>query len=80
MIDKKIFKEHKRNKMKVFLNGKKINVRNNLTAQQLLSEMGYQDKRIALEINGEVTPKSEYSNKIIVENDKLEIIVAVGGG
>ena len=66
--------------MKVFLNGKKIKVGNNLTAQQLLSEMGYQDKRIALEINGEVTPKSEYSNKIIVENDQLEIIVAVGGG
>jgi len=66
--------------MKVFLNGKKINVCNNLTAQQLLSEMGYQDKRIALEINGEVTPKSEYSNKIIVENDQVEIIVAVGGG
>jgi len=65
--------------MKVFLNGKKIKVGNNLTAQQLLSEMGYKDKRIALEINGEVTPKSEYSNKIIVENDKVEI-VAVGGG
>jgi len=66
--------------MKVFLNGKKINVGNNLTAQQLLSEMGYQDKRIALEINGEVTPKSEYSNKIIVENDMVEIITAIGGG
>ena len=79
-MDKKIFKEHKKTKMKIFLNGKKINVGNNLTAQQLLSELGYQDKRIALEINGEVTPKSEYSNKIIVENDKLEIIVAVGGG
>ena len=66
--------------MKVFLNGKKIKVGNNLTAQQLLSEMGYKDKRIALEINGEVTPKSEYSNKIIVENDSIEIIYAVGGG
>ena len=66
--------------MKVFLNGKKINVGNNLTAQQLLSDMGYQDKRIALEINCEVIPASEYSNKIIVENDKIEIIVAVGGG
>ena len=77
---KKIFNEHIETKMKVFLNGKKINVSNNLTAQQLLSEMGYQDKRIALEINGELTPKSEYSNKIIVENDKVEIIEAIGGG
>ena len=66
--------------MKVFLNGEQINLDNNLTAQQLIYVTGYQDKRIALEINGEVTPKSEYSNKIIVENDKVEIIVAVGGG
>jgi len=66
--------------MKVFLNGKHTKLDNNLTAQQLISNMGYQDKRIALEINGEVTPKSEYSNKIIVENDKVEIIFAVGGG
>ena len=66
--------------MKVFLNGEQINLDNNLTAQQLIYVMGCQDKRIALEINGEVTPKSEYSNKIIVENDKVEIIVAVGGG
>ena len=66
--------------MKEFLNGKKIQVDNNLTAQQLLSEMDYKDKRIALEINCEVIPKSEYSNKIIVENDKVEIIIAVGGG
>jgi len=66
--------------MKVFLNGKQTNLDNNLTAQQLIYVMGYQDKRIALEINGEVTPKSEYSNKIIVENDRVEIIVAVGGG
>jgi len=66
--------------MKVFLNGKHTKLDNNLTAQQLISNMGYQDKRIALEINGEVTPKSEYSNKIIMENDKVEIIFAVGGG
>ena len=66
--------------MKVILNGKQTNLDNYITAQQLLSEMGYQDKRIALEINGEVIPKSEYSNKIIAENDEIEIIIAVGGG
>jgi len=66
--------------MKIFLNGKQISTNKNLTAQQLLSDMNYQDKRIALEINSKVIPKSEYSNKIIVENDKVEIIVAVGGG
>jgi len=66
--------------MKVFLNGKQKNINSNLTAQQLLLDIGYQDKRIALEINGEIIPKSELSNKIIVENDHIEIIKAVGGG
>ena len=66
--------------MKIFLNGQEINIDNNVNAYQLLSEMGYQDRRIALEINCEVIPKSEYSNKIIVENDKVEIISAIGGG
>jgi len=67
-------------KMKIFLNGKQIDVDNNLTAQQLLSEMDYEHKRIALEINGDVIPRSEYSNKIIVAQDQVEIIIAVGGG
>jgi len=66
--------------MKVFLNGEQKNINSNLTAQQLLLDIGYQDKRIALEINGEIIPKSELSNKIIVENDYIEIIKAVGGG
>jgi len=66
--------------MKIFLNGEEINVESNLTVQQLLSDMGYQDKRIALEINGEVIPRSKYSNKIIVKDDRMEIIIAVGGG
>jgi len=66
--------------MKVFLNGEQKNINSNLTAQQLLLDIGYQDKRIALEINGEIILKSELSNKIIVENDHIEIIKAVGGG
>jgi len=38
------------------------------------------DKRIALEINREIISRSIYSNKIISENDRIEIIKAVGGG
>jgi len=66
--------------MKVLINGQQNNINNNLTVKQLVIDLGYEEKRFALEINGQVIPKSEYAKKIIFENDRLEIISAVGGG
>jgi len=66
--------------MKVLINGQQNNINNNLTVKQLVIDLGYGEKRFALEINGQVIPKSEYAKKIIFENDRLEIISAVGGG
>ena len=37
-------------------------------------------KRVALERNGEIVPRSRYAEERIVEGDQLEIVVAVGGG
>ena len=76
----RLFDIHKKFKMNVLINGQQKNIDNNLTVEQLVIDLGYKEKRFALEINGEVIPKSEYSNKIIFENDRLEIISAVGGG
>ena len=36
--------------------------------------------RFAIEINGEIIPRASFQSRIISENDKLEIVVAVGGG
>jgi len=66
--------------MKVLINGQQNNINSNLTVKQLVIDLGYGEKRFALEINGQVIPKSEYAKKIIFENDRLEIISAVGGG
>ncbi len=37
-------------------------------------------KRIALERNGEILPRSQFNQQQIAHGDKLEIVVAVGGG
>ena len=37
-------------------------------------------KRIALERNGEIVPRSRFGEVRIVDGDRLEIVVAVGGG
>lgn len=50
------------------------------TVLELISELGYVDKRIAVELNGEIVPKSQHAQTQLKEADQLEIVVAVGGG
>ncbi|MEO6975060.1 MAG: sulfur carrier protein ThiS [Gallionella sp.] len=46
----------------------------------LMAEMGLTGKRIALERNGEIVPRSLFAMQQLADGDKLEIVVAVGGG
>ncbi len=46
----------------------------------LIEELGYTGKRIALEKNGDIVPRSQYAEHTLLDGDKLEIVVAVGGG
>jgi sulfur carrier protein len=46
----------------------------------LIEEMGLTGKRIALERNGEIVPRSLFATEQLADGDKLEIVVAVGGG
>lgn len=51
-----------------------------LNIADLIAELGYTGKRIALERNGDIVPRSSYANVTLAEGDKLELVVAVGGG
>ena len=51
-----------------------------LNITQLLEHMGLQGKRIAVERNGEIVPRSKFDQPILADGDRLEIVVAVGGG
>jgi sulfur carrier protein len=50
----------------------------NITA--LLEHMGLQGKRIAIERNGEIVPRSKFDQPMLADGDRIEIVVAVGGG
>ncbi|MBA4381729.1 MAG: thiamine biosynthesis protein ThiS [Sideroxydans sp.] len=52
----------------------------NTTVATLIEEMGLAGKRIALERNGDIVPRSTFTMQTLVDGDKLEIVVAVGGG
>ncbi len=47
---------------------------------QLLDALELAGKRVAVERNGEIVPRSQYSDTRLSEGDALEIVVAVGGG
>jgi len=51
-----------------------------LTVAALVEALGYTGKRIAVERNGEIVPRSRHSDVILAEGDRIEIVVAVGGG
>ncbi|MCX7627420.1 MAG: sulfur carrier protein ThiS [Methylophilaceae bacterium] len=51
-----------------------------LNVAQLVSRLGLEGKRIAIERNGEIVPRGMFAQTILVSGDKLEIVGAVGGG
>ncbi|MCE1239995.1 MAG: sulfur carrier protein ThiS [Azonexaceae bacterium] len=51
-----------------------------LTVAALVAHLGYAGKRIAVERNGEIVPKSLHGETPLASGDQLEIVVAVGGG
>ena len=50
------------------------------TLSQLLEELALGGKRIAVEVNGVIVPRSAYASTRLCAGDKLEIVGAVGGG
>ena len=46
----------------------------------LIEALGYAGKRVALERNGEIVPRSRHAEEALADGDRLEIVVAVGGG
>ena len=50
------------------------------TLTEYLEIAGYQMQRVAVEKNGEIVPKAEYSDTVLKNGDSIEIVSFVGGG
>jgi sulfur carrier protein len=64
----------------VFINDVARELEQTISVAALIQEMGLAGKRIALERNGEIVPRSQFAQQMLADGDKLEIVVAVGGG
>ena len=52
----------------------------NMTISDLIVTLNLVDKRLAIEKNGEIVPRSQFDAAILNDGDNLEIVGAVGGG
>ena len=66
--------------MKISINGEFRQFPEPLTVAALVETLGYAGKRIAIERNGEIVPRGRHADVVLVDGDRLEIVVAVGGG
>jgi len=66
--------------MEISLNGEPRHFPAPLTVAALIETLGYVGKRIAVERNGEIVPRGRHAEVTLADGDRLEIVVAVGGG
>lgn len=66
--------------MEIRINGESRHFPPPLTVAELVDCLGYTGKRIAIERNGEIVPRGRHSDVTLSDGDRLEIVVAVGGG
>ena len=66
--------------LKITINGESRQFPAAMTVAALVETLGYTGKRIAVERNGEIVPKSQHGSTALAAGDQLEIVVAVGGG
>jgi sulfur carrier protein len=62
------------------INGQQRQFPASLRLSELITELDLAGKRVAIELNGEIVPRSQHAAVSIKQGDQLEIVVAVGGG
>lgn len=66
--------------IEIIVNGEPDSLPDGLTVETLLERLGYGDKRVAVERNGNIVPRSLHAEQRIQARDRIEIVHAIGGG
>jgi sulfur carrier protein len=66
--------------MEITLNGEPKELPEGLSAQGLIELLGLSDKRLAIEINATIVPRSRLAEQPLRPGDRVEIVHAIGGG
>jgi sulfur carrier protein len=62
------------------VNGEQLEFASNPRVADLIAKLELEGKKIAIERNGEIVPRSHFPDTWLADGDRLEIVIAVGGG
>lgn len=66
--------------MQISVNGNELKITVGFSVEQLIGFLELKGKRIAIELNQDIVPRSQYADVTLQENDRVEIVHAIGGG
>jgi sulfur carrier protein len=66
--------------MKIYVNGEPREVLEGCTAEQLIGLLELTGRRLAMEVNRELVPRSTFATHRLQGEDRVEIVHAIGGG
>ena len=66
--------------MDILLNGEARALATGCTLAQLLDDAGLGQRRVAVEVNGEIVPRARHDAHALADGDRVEIVHALGGG
>ena len=66
--------------MKIMVNGQERSLATPATVGVLLDALGMADKRVAVEVNQEIVPRSRHAEFQLNDQDRVEVVNAIGGG
>lgn len=66
--------------MEIQLNGERRELAPSATVADLIAALDLGGRRVAVEVNGDVVPRSQHSHHRLDQNDQVELIGAIGGG
>lgn len=66
--------------MRLFINGENHVMPGGLTLSMLLERLDFGQRRVVVELNSRVIPRAEHADVCLAENDRVEIVHAIGGG
>ena len=66
--------------MQIVVNGESSTVSEDLSLAQLVAELRLSGQRLAIELNGDIVPRSRWPEVRLNPGDRAEIVRAIGGG
>lgn len=66
--------------MQIHVNGDSLELADGATLADLITHLELQGKRIAIELNMDIVPRSEHATCSLADGDVLEVVHAIGGG